>query len=227
MARRKHRDEPELPLFDLPLRPAEEPGGAETAANPTAETPVAEPSGEPPTAVPPTEEPPSGAPPEEPPGTAQLTLVTAAEPGDVEAPDDGATGEGRPVPVVDRLRSGLADLAVQLLMLAVAVAACLRLGVELTIADWPPFVLLGLVFSFFYWVVPLAFWGQTPGMVWVGHVARTADEEPLTVGQAILRWVGAVLTTALAGLPLFLTLLGGRSLSDRVSESQTRVARDP
>jgi uncharacterized RDD family membrane protein YckC len=223
MARRKHRDEPELPLFDLPLRPAEEPAATEapTAEAPVAEAPIAEPSpGEPSPGEPPADDPPAGGPP------AQLTLVTTAEP-DTEATEDDEAGEDAPVPLVDRLRSGLADLAVQLLMLAVAVAASLRLGVELTAADWPSFVLLGLVFSFFYWVVPLAFWGQTPGMVWVGHVARSVDEEPLTVGQAILRWVGAVLTTALAGLPLLLALLSGRSLSDRVSESRTRSAHSP
>ncbi len=94
------------------------------------------------------------------------------------------------------------------------------MGVVVTVADWQPFVVLALVFSFLYWVVPLAFWGQTPGMAWVGHSARSSSGEPLSFGQTFLRWLGAVFTLALAGFPLLLAL-SGRSFTDRLSDSRT------
>lgn len=86
-----------------------------------------------------------------------------------------------------------------------------------------PFALFALVFSFVYSVVPLAFWGHTPGMATAGLVARDDDGGPLTFGQTGLRWLGGLLTLAFAGLPLLLALgpLGGRSLADRLSGSRT------
>ncbi len=120
----------------------------------------------------------------------------------------------------DRLLGGLADLAAQLLMLGLAIAASHSMGVAVTVADWQPFAVLALVFSFLYWVVPLAFWGQTPGMAWVGHTARSQSGDPLSFGQTFRRWFGSILTLALAGLPLLLALTG-RSLTDRVSDSKT------
>ncbi len=120
----------------------------------------------------------------------------------------------------DRLLGGLADLAAQLLMLGLAIASTHALDVVVTVADWMPFGVLALVFSFLYWVMPLAFWGQTPGMAWVGHTARSSSGEPLSFGQTFRRWFGAILTLALAGLPLLLALTG-RSLTDRISDSRT------
>lgn len=78
------------------------------------------------------------------------------------------------------------------------------------------------VFSFLYTVIPLAFWGRTPGMTWVGLVATGGGEEgALTFGQTALRWLGAVLTVALLGLPTLLAVFGGRSLTDLLSGSRT------
>ncbi len=121
----------------------------------------------------------------------------------------------------DRLLGGLADLSAQLLMLGMAIAACHALGITVHLTDWQPFGVLLTAFSFLYWVVPLAFWGQTPGMAWVGHTARAIGGEPLTFSQTFRRWLGAVLTLALAGLPLLLALTG-RSLTDRLSNAITR-----
>ena len=121
----------------------------------------------------------------------------------------------------ERLRAGLADLLMHVLMLAVAITVAYRLGVELRWSFWPPFAGLALIFSFLYWMVPVAFWGQTPGMAWVGQAARSVGDEPLTFYQAFLRWAGALITTALAGLPQLLSLKAGGSLSDRLSESKT------
>ena len=123
----------------------------------------------------------------------------------------------------DRLMGGLADLAIHLAMLGAVITLVHLMGVQVGWHQWLPFATLTLVFSFLYFVVPLAFWGQTPGMAWVGHTARSVTDEPLSFGQTVLRWFGTLLTLALVGLPLLLAL-GGRSLSDRLSESKTLPA---
>ncbi len=231
MGKRKRRESAEPPLlFDLPLRREPGPDDAEPddAAGGAGERPSEERPG-------------AGGPTilfDEPTGTAgdQLDLVdlgraahpeaatapSAAEPGAGEAggarPDDAEPDDT--ALLGDRLLGGLADLAVQLLMLGLAIAAVHSMDVPVTFADWAPFTILAAVLSFLYWIVPLAFWGQTPGMAWVGHTARSLDGEPLTFGQTFRRWLGAVLTLALAGLPLLLAL-AGRSFTDRLSGSET------
>ena len=75
-------------------------------------------------------------------------------------------------------------------------------------------------FSFLYSVVTLAFWGQTPGMVAAGLMARSHGDQPLSFGQTGLRWLAGLLTVALGGLPL-LVALTGRSFADRLSGSAT------
>jgi uncharacterized RDD family membrane protein YckC len=197
VARRKIPD-PELPLFDLPLHPD---AGPETAAADTAEETSARPA-----------EPASQ--------TRLFEAVNEAEPA-VE-PEPALPPPAPVAPLAGRLQAGVADLAVHVLMMAVAMTAAYRLGVRITWEYWPPFAVLGLVFSFLYWVIPLAFWGQTPGMAWVGHLARNHDDEPLTFYQTSLRWLGALVTLGLAGLPMLLALAGS-SLSDRLSRSKTVV----
>ncbi|HSM51631.1 MAG TPA: RDD family protein, partial [Thermoanaerobaculia bacterium] len=88
------------------------------------------------------------------------------------------------------------------------------------IADWPAYAAFLVAFSFLYWVIPLAFWGQTPGMVWAGVVARNLDDGPLAFGQTARRWLGSLLSLALLGLP-GLGALRGRSLADWMSGSRT------
>ena len=77
-----------------------------------------------------------------------------------------------------------------------------------------------LAWSFLYFVVSLAFWGQTPGMAWAGLIARSGASEPLSFGQTAQRWAATWLTWALVGLPGLLAL-SGRSLADRLSGSRT------
>lgn len=125
--------------------------------------------------------------------------------------------------LADRLRAGLADLA-----LHAAVGLALLVGAELLgarpgLAELPALGLFLVVFSFFYTVVPLAFWGKTPGMGWSGLVVRAEGDQPITLGQTSCRWLGALLTVALLGLPALLAL-GGRSLGDRLSGTDTRRA---
>lgn len=121
----------------------------------------------------------------------------------------------------DRFFAGLADVLLHAVVVGIAALAMLAIGHAVSSRDLPPLVVFALLFSFLYSVFSLAFWGQTPGMAWAGHLARSVTGEPLTFGQTALRWLGGLLTLILAGLPLLLALAGGRSLSDRISDSKT------
>ncbi len=215
MGKRKRRQGVEPTLFDLPMRSEPGKSGPSVDAGDPAPAPKASPrstAGQGPSILFDDDaEVAEDAP--------QLDLIELASKTSVE----GAAGESPAAEAAilgDRLLGGLADLAAQLLMLGLAIAITHSLGVVVTVADWMPFAVLASVFSFLYWVVPLAFWGQTPGMAWVGHAARSPGGEPLTFGQTIRRWLGSILTLGLAGLPLLLTLTG-RSLTDRISGSKT------
>lgn len=219
--RKPHRQQEKLPFADLPLRPESEgPSDSSPAAPPA---PPAPPSAEPPAQT---------SRPEPRPGEASLLFTeedlrpvgpaASASSFQDDADEDAegfALGE-TPALLQDRFLGALADLTLHLAVLGVAIVATQLMGVTIRWSDWPAFLGLGLAFSFLYTVVPLAFWGRTPGMVWVGHTSRSLSDEPLSFGQTVLRWIGALLTLALAGLPLLLAL-GGRSLSDRLSDSRT------
>jgi uncharacterized RDD family membrane protein YckC len=122
-----------------------------------------------------------------------------------------------------RLLAGCADLAVHLALLVGVVGAGRAFGVRPNVNDWPGLLLFLLAFSFFYTVVPLAFWGHTLGMAWSGIVAHNRDGEPLSFDQTARRWLGGLLTLALAGLPLALAFRG-RTLTDLLSGSETYPA---
>ncbi len=159
-------------------------------------------------------------------GAAVEEVTPDVQASDVQAPRvpvQASRAPDGPAPLGDRFLGGLTDLAAQLIALGVAIAATHAMAISVTVERGMPFVVLALVFSFLYWTVPLAFWGQTPGMAWVGHTARSLSGEPLSFGQTFLRWLGSVLTLAFAGLPLLITL-SGRSLTDRISGSQTTAA---
>ena len=137
-----------------------------------------------------------------------------------------ATGEPAPAGWPSRVLASLADGAFLGAALVGGGLAAALLGVWPGAGALVPLALFALVFSFVYSVVPLAFWGRTPGMAVAGLVSRDADGGPLTFGQTGLRWLGGLLTLAAAGFPLFLALgpLGGRSLADRLSGSRTWAA---
>ncbi len=231
MGKRRRRKSAEQPtLFDLPLHSAGqdldavESGGAATSA---ADTPAAESrtAGQGPSILFDGND--GGADDDPQLDLIELEAATAEVPGTETLPVDPPSGdvaEATPAEnkafLGDRLLGGLADLAAQLIAQGSAIAATHSMGIVVTVADWQPFGVLALVFSFLYWVVPLAFWGQTPGMAWVGHAARSSNGEPLSFGQTFLRWLGAVITLTFAGLPLLLALTG-RSLTDRLSDSRT------
>jgi uncharacterized RDD family membrane protein YckC len=124
-----------------------------------------------------------------------------------------------------RIAAGVADLIVHAAVAMGALFGCWGLGVRPTPAEMPAGGLFLLAFSFLYIVLPLAFWGHTPGMAWAGITAHNRDGEPLTFDQTARRWLGAVLTFLLAGLPLVLAF-GGRSLTDWISGSATYPLAD-
>ncbi len=217
--RRDLEDEPRL--FDLPLDPPQR--VRDDLAGPRA-------AGRPAPAL------------EAPPGVSQAPLFDAGDEPAEEAfvPEAEAAGTERVLPVEvlqvgseaprralrrapisARWFAGLADLAVHLALAVALLFGSRLLGVRAGLGDWPALVVFLLVFSFLYHVLPLAFWGQTPGMAWAGLAARTGDGESLTFAQTARRWLGALVTMALVGLPALLALAGGRSLTDRVSRSET------
>lgn len=200
-------------LFDLPLAPAP-PADGESAAAPARRT-----------RRPPAERveslPLFGAAADEP---TDFAAARASEPARAERP--------RPVPVpppaegpedaalAPRLRAAAGDLVVLAAVATLAGAGARRLGAAIGAEQMPALGLFLLAWSFLYFVIALAFWGQTPGMAWAGLVARTGASEPLSFGQTARRWAATWLTWALAGLPGLLALTG-RSLADRLSGSRT------
>jgi uncharacterized RDD family membrane protein YckC len=129
-------------------------------------------------------------------------------------PGDSKAGIGA------RLSAGLLDLAAAAAACGVALAGSWALGARPAPEAGPGFLLFALCFSYLYQVVPLTFWGRTPGMALAGIVTRNTDGKPLTIRQSFFRWLAFLLTIVLLGLPTLLTL-GGRSLADRMSDSVT------
>ena len=148
-----------------------------------------------------------------------------AQPRAVPAPDAPDASEASAT-LSARARAAGGDLVVLGAVGAVAALGARALGAPVGVAELAPLLVFLLAFSFLYSVISLAFWGQTPGMAWVGLVARTVAGEPLSFGQTALRWVGSWLTWATLGLA-GLSALTGRSLADRVSGSATYVLPEP
>lgn len=127
----------------------------------------------------------------------------------------------KPVTFGLRVLGGLADLAVHGGVLMLAILGQGLLGLSPSLGQAPAYAVFLLAFSFLYCVVPMAFWGQTPGMASLGLVVRTPEGENLTFPQTALRWGAGILTFALLGIPILIAL-SGRSLGDRWSRSETR-----
>lgn len=202
---RHEEDIPDEPLlFDLPLEPQR--GRTAPPAAPASERKRA----------------PRAAPREESPERE----LRFEEPDELPAP--AATGaKARPAGragVGSRISAAGADLLVHASVAVGVLVGCRFMGVHPVLSDWPAVALFLLSFSFLYTVVPLAFWGHTPGMAWAGLDARSRDGEPLAFDQTARRWIGGILTLLLLGLPLLLAF-GGRSLSDLLSGSETLSSR--
>ena len=123
-----------------------------------------------------------------------------------------------------RLFAGLVDLGVHVGAAALALGGARFMEVRPAPAQLPAFALLVLVFSLFYTVVPLAFWGKTPGMAAVGLACQAGDDLPLTFAEALRRWLAELVTVLALGLPGLLALgAARRSLADRWSGSELVV----
>ena len=215
-------------LFDLPLAPAP-PEATDSPPPPPARRAARRPAPEMPESLPlfdedelPPPEAPSApraepSPPvASPPPSARESAARRARPVALPppAPEPATAGLGA------RARAAVGDLAVLAAVGTLALGGLRLLEVPFRAAQAPGLLLFLLAWSFLYFVIALAFWGQTPGMAWAGVIARTRAEEPLSFGQTVRRWAGAWLTWALAGLPGLLALTG-RSLADRLSDSRT------
>jgi len=142
---------------------------------------------------------------------------------DPSPPVDGSASPAHPLEqagVAPRLAAGIIDLMIHVALVASLVGGSTLLGVPIGWRHAVPLAFVVLLFSFLYHVVPLAFWGQTPGMAAADLRVRTLDDLPLSLPQATRRWLALLLTLATAGLGVLLAL-GGRSLADRLSGSQT------
>lgn len=119
----------------------------------------------------------------------------------------------------ERLQAGFAD---GLILAGVGAAALLSAeGLGAAARGWMGLLAVGtflLSWSFLYFVVTLAFWGQTPGMAWARVRVLSQDGEAISFGQAAWRWAGFWLVLASGGV-LGLLGLSGRSLADRLSKS--------
>jgi uncharacterized RDD family membrane protein YckC len=135
---------------------------------------------------------------------------------DPPAPTDAPQAAG----VGPRLAAGFIDLLIHVALAATLVGGSNLLGAPIAQRHAVPLAIVLFLFSFLYHVVPLAFWGQTPGMAATDLRVRTLDDLPLSLPQATRRWLALLLTLATAGLGVLLAL-GGRSLADRLSGSQT------
>lgn len=201
MSRRQPADEDllfDLPLDTTPAAPPPAPEEIEQPGLPLEERPPAEPA-------------------------AAEELVSVVEEGAPPVAPTRRHAAGHPPAATlgQRLIAGLADLGVCSGVLVILLLVLLALGVRPVAADWPAALLFLLTFSFLYAVLPLAFWGRTPGMALAGLRKSSRDGRPLSFRQAILTWLGTVLTVALVGLPLLMAV-GGRSLSDLIAGSMTR-----
>jgi hypothetical protein len=207
LMRRQEQEPTDEPLlFDLPLEPERErPAERKRAPRPAAPTVPTAP-------IPP--EPDLGSILDE----TDPALRARSAHGEAQEEEDGEdTGRAS---LGTRLAAGAADLLVHGAVIVGVLLGCRSMGVRPVLSDWPAFAVFLLSFSFLYTVVPLAFWGHTPGMAWCGLDARSRDGEPLAFDQTARRWLGAIVTSLLLGLPLVLAL-GGRSLSDLLSGSET------
>jgi len=126
----------------------------------------------------------------------------------------------RPASLTDRLGAALLDLAVMAGAAIALAGGAAVLGATPQLSDWPLLAFPWLLFSFLYHVIPMAFWGQTPGMASMSLTARTLDDRPLSLGQAVRRWLATLGTTLLLGIPSLLAFTG-RSATDRLSQSAT------
>lgn len=135
---------------------------------------------------------------------------------------------GMPVAFARRFAAGLADIVILGLFGALELAS----GAILLELRFPPAALLGLgAFLFLAALVLMVLvpfvWGATPGMALADLRVAAGDGGSPTLSAASLRFLGALLTAALAGVPLLVAAFDpkGRTLSDLLSGTTLVPAR--
>ncbi len=171
-----------------------------------------------------------------PPPPLALEAIDDESPAAPRAPAEAATSAGvdpddpPSVAFARRVAAGLADLLILALVGAVELAA----GALLLDLRFPPpaFVPLG-AFLFLAALVLLVLapfvWGTTPGMALADLRIRAEDGGSPTLAAAFLRFVGFLLTGALAGVPLLVAAFDrrGRTLADLVSRTTIEPVEVP
>ncbi len=214
---------PRDPLAEHPLAPEREPARPKAPGRTlelfgsAAETPLREGPGAPEGAArvagpePPRERPRSSVRPAE-----EILAPPRPDEPEPEAGDD----DPRAVAFARRVAAGLADLLILALVGAVELAA----GALLLDLRFPPPAFVPLAaFLFLAALVLLVLapfvWGTTPGMALADLRIRAADGGSPTLDAAFRRFIGFLLTGALAGVPLLVAAFDrqGRTLADLLS----------
>lgn len=168
-----------------------------------------------------------GAAPKEPaPAASPVTAARAGAPvandEEVDEPGEPVDEEAAEVAFARRVAAGLADLLILGLVGAVELAA----GAILLDLRYPPAALLGvgaflLLAALVLLVLTPFVWGTTPGMALADLRIVAADGGSPTLAAAFLRFVGFLLTGALAGVPLLIAAFDrrGRTLADLLSRT--------
>lgn len=147
----------------------------------------------------------------------------APDPPPFEAALDPLEAEGpRAVAFARRVAAGLADLLILALVGAVELAA----GALVLDLRFPPpaFIPLGaflLLAALVLLVLAPFVWGTTPGMALADLRIRAADGGSPTLAASLLRFLGFLLTGALAGVPLLVAAFDrrGRTPADLLSRT--------
>lgn len=148
----------------------------------------------------------------------------------VDEPGEIVDEPGAEVPVAfaRRFAAGLADIVILGLFGALELAA----GAIFLELRFPPDALIGLgAFLFLAALVLLVLvpfvWGATPGMALADLRVSADDGGSPTLSASALRFLGALLTGALAGVPLLVAAFDrkGRTLSDLLSRTTLIPAR--
>jgi uncharacterized RDD family membrane protein YckC len=121
-----------------------------------------------------------------------------------------------------RVAAGLADLLILALVGAVELAAgALLLDLRFPPPAFVPLAAFLLLAALVLLVLAPFVWGTTPGMALADLRIRAEDGGSPTLAAALLRFVGFLLTGALAGVPLLVAAFDrrGRTLADLVSRT--------
>jgi uncharacterized RDD family membrane protein YckC len=135
---------------------------------------------------------------------------------------DEGSEEPLSVAFARRVAAGLADLLILALVGAVELAAgALLLDLRFPPPAFVPLAAFLLLAALVLLVLAPFVWGTTPGMALADLRIRAEDGGSPTLAAALLRFVGFLLTGALAGVPLLVAAFDrrGRTLADLVSRT--------